>query len=58
MEGRMRLFAHVCTCGQDGTTREREMVGVGGVGVGGGSEPAEVTDWKITVGIRKGSVKM
>ena len=48
----MRLFAHVCTCGQDGTTRER------GGGAGGGGEPAEVTDCKISEGIRRGSVKM
>lgn len=35
------------------TGHEKEVVGVGG-----GGEPAEVTDCKITEGIRKGSVKM
>lgn len=39
----MRLFAHVCSCGRDGMTREKRS---------GGGKQAEVTDWKIAEGIK------
>ena len=46
----MRLFAHVCTCGYDRMTQGSDGGRVG--------KQAEVTDWKISEGIKKGSVKM
>lgn len=39
----MQPIAHVCTCGRGGMTREKRS---------GGGEQAEVTDCKITEGIK------